>query len=312
MPGKLALILLLCTALLHGGGKRKFAAGQGIEGGSVAISEGCASSPKPFYFSADVAEGNHLVTVTLGGPSETTIKAELRRLMAESVRVEANQRRKVSFAVNVRRMRIAGSGVDVILKDRERTLEATAWDNRLTLEFTGANPTVCAITIQPLPRVPTLFIAGDSTSTDQPREPFSSWGQMLTRFFKPSIALANHGESGESLKSFLRARRWDKLLDVARPGDWVMIQMGHNDQKERGEGIGAFASYRADLERFVDQALAKGMHPILVTSMHRRTFDASGKITNSLGDYPEAVRRVAAERKVPFIDLHAMSARFYV
>ena len=111
MPGKLALILLLCTAPLHGGGKRKFAAGQGIEGGPVAISEGCASSPKPFYFSADVAEGNHLVTVTLGGPSETTIKAELRRLMAESVRVEANQRRKVSFAVNVRRMRIAGNGL---------------------------------------------------------------------------------------------------------------------------------------------------------------------------------------------------------
>ena len=315
MRAKLALILFLSVAVLNAGGKRKFAAGPGIEGDSVAISNGCASSAKPFYFSADVAEGNHLVTVTLGaqvgGPSETTIKAELRRLMAESVRVEAGQRRKVSFAVNVRRTRIAGTGLDVILKEREKTFEATALDNRLTLEFTGATPTVCAITIQPLPRVPTLFIAGDSTSTDQPREPFSSWGQMLTRFFKPSIAVANHGESGESLKSFLRARRWDKLLDVARPGDWLMIQMGHNDQKERGEGIGAFSSYRADLERFVDEARAKGMHPVLVTSMHRRTFDASGKITNSLGDYPEAVRRVAAERKVPLIDLHAMSAKVY-
>ena len=85
MSAKLALILLLGVAMLNAGGKRKFAAGQGIEGGSVAISEGCASSPKPFYFSADVAEGNHLVTVTLGGPSETTIRAELRRLMAEKI-----------------------------------------------------------------------------------------------------------------------------------------------------------------------------------------------------------------------------------
>ena len=96
MRAKLALILFLSVAVLNAGGKRKFAAGQGLEGGSVAISNGCASSAKPFYFSADVAEGNHLVTVTLGaqvgGPSETTIKAELRRLMAESIRVEAGQR----------------------------------------------------------------------------------------------------------------------------------------------------------------------------------------------------------------------------
>lgn len=308
---KLAAGLLFSALLLNAGEKRKFTAGQGIAGDQVAVQRGCASSAKPFSFSADAAEGNYLVTVTLGGPSETTIKAELRRLMAESVRVAAGQRKKVSFVVNIRQPRIAGTNAAVILKDRERTFEAIAWDDRLTLEFTGTTPAVCAITLQPLLRVPTLFIAGDSTSTDQPREPFNSWGQMLTRFLKPSIAVANHGESGESLKGFLGAHRWDKLLRVAKPGDWLMIQMGHNDQKERGEGIGAFTSYRADLERLVDDARAKGMHPILVTSMHRRTFDAAGKITNSLGDYPEAVRRVAAQRNVPLIDLHAMSAKFY-
>ena len=62
--------------------------------------------------------------------------------------------------------------------------------------------------------VPTLYIAGDSTSTDQGREPFNSWGQMLPRFFRPEIAVANHGESGESLRSFIGERRLAKLMSV--------------------------------------------------------------------------------------------------
>ena len=159
--------------------------------------------------------------------------------------------------------------------------------------------------------VPTIYIAGDSTSTDQPREPFNSWGQMLTRFFKPEIAIANHGESGESLRGFLGENRWAKLLSVIRPGDYVLIQMGHNDQKEKGEGVGAFTSYKSDLKRFVSDTRQHGATPVLVTSMNRLTFDAAGKITNSLGDYPEAVRQAAKEENVALIDLNAMSKLFY-
>jgi lysophospholipase L1-like esterase len=87
--------------------------------------------------------------------------------------------------------------------------------------------------------------------------------------------------------------------------------MGHNDQKETGEGIGAFTSYKTDLKRFVADTRQHGATPVLVTSMNRMTFDAQGKITNSLGDYPEAVRQAAKEENVALIDLNAMSKLFY-
>jgi lysophospholipase L1-like esterase len=268
----------------------------------------------PFYFSVRVPEeGNYRVTVTLGDPaadSVTTIKAELRRLMLERVRVAAGKIETRSFLVNVRTPKIPGGG-EVRLKDREKTTEARAWDNRLTLEFTDERPAVRTVVVEKAGNVPTIYIVGDSTSTDQPREPFNSWGQMLPRFFKPEVAVANHGESGESLRGFLGENRWAKLLTVLQPGDYVLIQMGHNDQKETGEGIGAFTSYKSDLKRFVADTRQHGATPVLITSMNRQTFDADGKITNSLGDYPEAVRQAAKEENVALIDLNAMSKLFY-
>jgi lysophospholipase L1-like esterase len=273
-----------------------------------------AAKQPPFYFSACVPEeGNYKVTVTLGDPtadSVTTIKAELRRLMLERVRVAAGKIETRSFLVNVRTPKIPGSG-EVRLKDREKTLEAGAWDNRITLEFTDENPAVRTVEVEKAGDVPTIFIVGDSTSTDQPREPFNSWGQMLTRFFKPEIAIANHGESGESLRGFLAENRWAKVLSAIRPGDTVLIQMGHNDQKEKGEGMGAFTSYKSDLKRLVSDTRQHGATPVLITSMNRLTFDSDGKISNSLGDYPEAVRLAAKEENVALIDLNLMSKSFY-
>jgi lysophospholipase L1-like esterase len=134
---------------------------------------------------------------------------------------------------------------------------------------------------------------------------------MLPRFFKPEIAVANHGESGESLRGFLGENRWAKVLSVIQPGDTVLIQMGHNDQKEKGEGIGAFTSYKTDLKRFVSDTRQHGATPVLVTPVLRLNFDADGKIVNTLGDYPEAVRQVAKEENAALIDLHAMSKLFY-
>ena len=144
------------------------------------------------------------------------------------------------------------------LKDREKTSEAWAWDDKLTLEFTNSHPGVSAIDIEKADDLPTLYIVGDSTSTDQPLEPFNSWGQMITAFFKPDIGVANHGESGESLRGFLGERRWAKVMSVLKPGDYLLIQMGHNDQKEKGEGVGAMTTYKADLKRFVARRASAG------------------------------------------------------
>ena len=281
------------------------ATGSGFEPGATA---------GVFYFSVRVPEeGNYKVTVTLGdsaAESDTTVKAELRRLMLERVRVAAGAAETRSFLVNVRTPRISTGG-EVRLKDREKGNEAWAWDNRITLEFSGSHPAVRHIEVEKADHVPTVFIAGDSTSTDQPVEPYNSWGQMLTRFFQPTIAIANHGESGESLRSFIGERRLDKVLSAIRPGDYLFIQMGHNDQKEKGDGVGAFTTYKADLEHFVAAAREHGATPVLITPMNRLTYDDYGKIANSLGDYPEAVRRAAREQGVALIDLNAMSKPYY-
>jgi lysophospholipase L1-like esterase len=275
---------------------------------------GSTYGKSPFYFSVKVPdEGNYRVTVVLGdkkAASTTTVKAELRRLMLEHVELPAGKVQKHTFIVNVRTPKISTGG-EVKLKPRETSSEAWAWDDRITLEFTNANPAVGEIVIEKVEKIATLYIAGDSTSTDQPGEPFNSWGQMLTRFFKPEIAIANHGESGESLKSFVGERRLEKVMSVIRPGDWLLIQMGHNDQKEKGEGVGAFTTYAASLKKFIAEARAHQATPVLITPMNRLTFDTDATVTNSLGDYPEAVRRVAKEENVALIDLNAMSKPFY-
>lgn len=297
--------------------------GHGFEPGARPVSPpGDASGPKrrpfitsdqPFSFSVVVPEGNHRVTVTLGDPSgasDTTIRAELRRLMVERARTQSGELVQRTFIVNVRRPTIGTQG-GVRLKDRERAEESAAWDEKLTLEFSGARPCVAAVDIEPAGPLPTIYLLGDSTVCDQPNEPYASWGQMLPRFFGSGVAVANHAQSGDSLRSAAGARRTDKVLSLLQPGDYLLVQYGHNDMKERGENVGAFTTYRASLEALVDAAHARGARPVLVTSVQRRTFTADGTITNSLKDYPEAVRQVARARSLPLIDLHAMSARVY-
>ena len=273
--------------------------------------QGICSSDKPFYFSVVLPEGNFRVTVTLGGtePTDETVKAELRRLMLQNLATKKGETITRSFLVNVRRPQISTGG-EVKLKDRERTSEWWAWDEKLTLEFNGTNPMIHSIEIEPV-KVPTIFLLGDSTVCDQPSEPYASWGQMLTGFFGSHVAIANHAESGESLRSSLGAKRLDKVLSVMKPGDYLLIQYGHNDEKEKGEGVGAFTTFKASLKYFVEEARKKGGNVILITPVQRRTFDASGKIANSHGDYPEAVRQAAKEENVAMIDLNAISKDLY-
>jgi lysophospholipase L1-like esterase len=273
-----------------------------------------AAVKPPYYFSVKAPhEGNYRITLTFGSETEstvTTVKAELRRLMLPKVTTAPGKYETRTIVVNVRTPSIPGNG-DVRLKDREKTSEKWAWDDRVTLEFTNTRPGVCGVEMEEAEGIPTLYIAGDSTSTDQPLEPYNSWGQMITAFFTPAIVVANHGESGESLRGFIGEGRLAKVMSVIRPGDWLFIQMGHNDQKERGQGVGAFTTYKADLKRFITRAREHGATPVLVTPVNRLTFGPDGKIVNSLGDYPEAVRQTAREEGVALIDLNAMSKPLY-
>ncbi|MFT3737801.1 MAG: rhamnogalacturonan acetylesterase [Breznakibacter sp.] len=270
------------------------------------------TSTHPFYFSVDLPEGNYDVTVTLGqrnGSSLTTVKAESRRLMLEKVRTPKGKMVTRTFTVNVRTPRINDS-VSIRIKPREKAY--LNWDKKLTIEFCDSLPGIAAMEIVPNQAAVTVFLAGNSTVVDQDKEPWAAWGQMITRFFEPGrVVVANYAESGESLSSFVSSKRLDKIMSVVKPGDYLFIEFGHNDQKQKGEGIGPWESYSNYLRNFVLEARNLGVIPVIVTSMHRRNFDAEGKVVNTLGDYPAAARKVAGELKVPLIDLNQMSQTLY-
>jgi lysophospholipase L1-like esterase len=271
---------------------------------------GFCTSDQPFYFSVDVPEGNYDVTVTLGDLKEETVanvRAESRRLMLENVRTPPGKFATRTFTTNVRNSKLA-SGGQVKLKDRE--IGVLHWDDKLTIEFRGKRPCVCELQIAKNDRAITVYLAGDSTVTDQVQknETFTSWGQMLTRFFKPSVvSIANHAESGEATTTFIAAKRLEKILDTLKKGDYLFIQFGHNDQNQKRD----IATYKSALMRYIAEARKREAIPVLVTPMRRRVFDAAGKATNNLGEYPDAVRQTAREEKVMLIDLHAMCKDFY-
>ena len=269
----------------------------------------------PARFSVRVPEGDYRATLRFAASRKRTharVFAEQRRLMVELATTKALER---SFIVNVRTAELAPlpanatGGTRVALKPRE--LGSATWDDKLTLEVDG-DATLRSLSIVPVV-LPTLYLAGDSTVTDQAIEPSASWGQMLPRFFAPDIAVANHAESGETLKSFVTELRLDKLLSNLRAGDWVMIQFGHNDQKVQWPQTYAEAAttYRAWLRTYIAEVRRRGATPILVTSPERRNFDAAGHIVPTLGDYPVAVREISKQESVALIDLNPMSVRFY-
>jgi lysophospholipase L1-like esterase len=285
--------------------------GYGFDLGSKVTStaRGCTSD-QPFFFSVALPEGNYRVSVKLGSPTNetrTTVKAESRRLMLENIHTMPSQFSNCSFTVNIRTPSLGSAG-QVRLKPRELGPPLVFhWDDKLTLEFNGSHPSLCSLEITKADDAVTVFLAGDSTVTDQPQEPWNSWGQMLPLFLNSGVAIANHAESGESMPSFLGAKRLDKILNSMKKGDYLFIQFGHNDQKDKRPGSGAFTTYKTNLVRFVSAARSYGGLPVLVTPMERK----AGVTNATLGDFPAAVRQVAQEENVPLIDLNAMSKILY-
>ena len=281
----------------------------------------CASdfitSTGPFFFSVKLPEGNYDVKVILGdvnGTSATTVRAECRRLFLQNIKTKKGATITETFTVHVKDSLIRDNGGNVVdkVKLKPREISYFHWDNQLTLEFCDTAAKVCAVEITPNTKTTTIFLSGNSTVVDQDREPWASWGQMIPSFFEAkNICIANYAESGETLSSFKSARRLQKILSLMKAGDYLFIEFGHNDMKQKGEGIGPFTSYKRDLKFFISEVRKKGGIPVLVTSMNRRTFDSTGHITNSLGDYPEAVRQTSKEENVPLVDLNAMSKIMY-
>jgi lysophospholipase L1-like esterase len=286
-------------------------AGFDLKTAPARIAGGTCSGGLPFFFSVAAADGNYQVVLELGGPqaSRTTVRAEGRRLMVDKLVLKAGHTKHVIFNVNVRTPEIAGAPADVnTVRLKPRELGVLDWDHKLTLEFNGQNPSVRSISIHKIDDVPTVYLAGDSTVVDQDKEPWAAWGQMLPAFFGSGVAIANNAESGETIRSFVEERRLAKVESTWKRGDYILIQFAHNDQKP---GAVPLPQYKQIMQRYIADARAAGVTPILVTAMNRRNFNPDGTIQPTLGEYPQATRDVAAQEKVALIDLNAMSKTLF-
>ena len=268
-------------------------------------------SNQPFFFSVNVPDGNYKVTVTLGSKDSagnTTVRAESRRLFIENLPTKKGETLVESFTVNKRNMYINGKQ-KVKIKPREKN--KLNWDEKLTLEFNGDAPRITSLVIERTDKVPTIFLCGNSTVVDYDNEPWAAWGQMFPRWFTDGIAIANYAESGESANTFIGAGRLKKALTQMKKGDYLFMEFGHNDQKQKGPGKGAFYSFMYNLKIYIDEARSRGAYPVLVTPTQRRRFDKNGKIMHTHLDYPDAIRWLAEKENVPLIDLNEISRTLY-
>ena len=266
---------------------------------------------EPFYFSVKVPDGNYLVKVVLGGKknSNTTVRAEGRRLMMDNITTKrAKDTQEVSFTVN-KRTPLIDEKNRVKIKDREKAY--FTWDDKLTLEFNGDMPAVKHIHIEKAD-VPTIYLCGNSTVVDQNYEPWASWGQMITRWFGPEVAISNHAESGLTARTFIASNRLDKILTTLKKGDYVFVEFGHNDEKEKKPGDGAWYHYQYQLKIFVDLVRKKGADIVFCTPTQRRAFNDDKKtLMNTHGDFPAAMKMVAEKENVPLIDLNSLTKTFF-
>ena len=234
--------------------------------GKKSLTSGFVTSDKPFFFSVRLPEGNYdvrIITGDLKDKSITTIRAESRRLIFEKVMSDRGKFSELTATINLRVPPISGTEEEVKRKPRE--MNKLDWDNKLTFEFTDKHPCISAIEITPAKNPVTIFLAGNSTVVDQDDDPWASWGQIFPRFLKPGIAVSNQAESGLSLGSFISSNRLKKVMSMMKSGDYLFIEFGHNDQKEKGPEDGAYKSYTERMKRFLSEFRSKGGIPVIVS-----------------------------------------------
>lgn len=177
---------------------------------------------------------------------------------------------------------------------------------------------VCAALLLVAPAMvaaPTLYLVGDSTMADKPdlELPERGWGQLFRELVQSPLQLDNRALNGRSTLSFRAQGHWQRVRDVLQPGDWVVIQFGHNDSKvnDPERFAAAETDYRANLIRFVREVREKSAHPVLATPVARRRWTATGEWFDTHGVYPDVVRTVAAAEGVPLLDLEARTRAYF-
>lgn len=168
-------------------------------------------------------------------------------------------------------------------------------------------------TNEPDPR-PHLYVIGDSTASNYPdsRHPLTGWGEALQEIFQEDrLCVVNAARSGRSSKSFYDEGAWNPVRDKLRKGDYVFIQFGHNDSKKADPKryTEPEAGYQEYLQQYIGETRARGAVPVLVTSIYRNAWEPDGRVENTHGGYPDAMRALARREDVPLLDLHAMTGK---
>lgn len=157
-----------------------------------------------------------------------------------------------------------------------------------------------------------IYTIGDSTMANKPnpdQNPERGWVQLLPGFFNDQITIINKAVNGRSTRSFIDEGRWKEVYEALKPGDYVFIQFGHNDQKFKSPDryTNPHTAYRHNLIKFVEQSRSKGAIPILFSSIVRRNFNEFQTFVDTHGDYPLETRLVAQQYEVDFIDLQYLT-----
>ena len=157
-----------------------------------------------------------------------------------------------------------------------------------------------------------VYLIGDSTCANKKfdkENPERGWGQMFQPLFDAGVVVENHAVNGRSTRSFRDEGRWDPIYAKLRPGDYVFIEFGHNDQKVNTVRFSTPDDYAENLRRYIRETREKGAVPGLLTPIVRRNF-VDGILTDTHGEYLTACRRVAAEEKVAFIDAERLTQKW--
>ena len=193
-----------------------------------------------------------------------------------------------------------------------------AYDERcIEVAVTADRPCLSEITIESV-ECPVLYIAGDSTVTDQsadypyaPGASYAGWGQMMPYFVTGKLPVSNHAHSGLTTESFREEGHYAIVMGQAKAGDYMLFQFGHNDQKLMH--LKAHEGYLANLERYIGECRKKGMYPLLVTPVARNSWRGDdGAYNDLLKEYAVACLELGSRLKVPVLDLHRLSMEFII
>lgn len=261
----------------------------------------------PLFFKADVeAEGNYLVTIQgkagAEGVKSLTLFGGRRHLYFHEISLEKEEEFIYSFLVNV--SDIIPRGYTIPYQDRS-----------IDFAILGEGFYLSEVRIESS-EVKTIFLAGDSTVTDQPSgypylpsACYSGWGQELTSYLSTDIAVSNHAHSGLTTESFREEGHLKILYRLAKPGDYVFFQFGHNDQKL--EHLKAYGGYRDNLIRYVKECRNKELIPVFITPIARNTWREEGKqYIDLLAQYEKVCLELGKEYEVPVLNLHERSMTF--